>query len=56
MSATIGTFACLTISFNAFVDSSSGQETLTISAPASAIWLTCNIVALASVVKVLVID
>ena len=56
MSATIGTFTSLTISLSAFVESSSGQDTLTISAPAFSNSIICFIVAATSVVKVLVID
>jgi hypothetical protein len=56
MSATIGTFTALTISPSAAVDSSSGQETRTMSAPASSSRRICSIVALASGVGVLVID
>ena len=41
---------------NALVESSSGQETRTISAPASSSWRICPIVAFASAVSVLVID
>ena len=52
----MGTETSLTIFFNAFVEASSGQDTLTISAPDSPnafIWL---IVPEISVVKVFVID
>src|SRR5580704_2125675 len=56
MSATIGTFEALTISGIAAVAASSGQETRTMSAPASSSWRTCSMVALASPVTVLVID
>ena len=45
-----------TMSFKAIVDSSSGQEILTISAPTACIALTCSIVPLISVVSVLVMD
>ena len=51
-----GISTCLTISFNALDDDSSGHETLTKSAPSSWIELICFIVATTSVVKVLVID
>src|ERR1051325_10684053 len=54
MSATIGTCAARTICLSAAVESASGQETLTMSAPASSqrrIWST---VALTSAVGVLV--
>jgi len=44
MSATIGAFTFLTINLSAFVDSSSGHETLTMSAPASSSDLICLIV------------
>ena len=56
MSATSGTTAALAMVLNASVDSLSGQDTRTMSAPASSssrIWL---MVALASEVTVLVID
>jgi hypothetical protein len=56
MSATIGTFAARQISFIAAVDSSSGHETRTMSAPASSRPRICSIVAFASDVGVLVID
>src|SRR6056300_968164 len=56
MSATIGIFISLTILASEAVDSSSGHETLTISAPASSKSFICLIVPLTSVVKVLVID
>src|SRR5258708_2791858 len=56
MSATMGTRQALTIVFSALVDSSSGQETRTMSAPASSMRLTCAMVALASEVSVLVMD
>ena len=46
----------VTISFKHFVESSSGQDTLTISAPASSNDCICLMVPLISVVKVLVID
>ena len=52
----MGTVTCFTISFNAVVEDWSGQDTLTISAPASASELTCSIVFLVSVVIVFVID
>src|ERR1700761_1172549 len=54
MSATIGTGDALTIAPSAAVDSSSGQETRTISAPAAAAAWTCSMVAAALLVKVLV--
>jgi hypothetical protein len=56
MSATSGTVAALAIALNAAVESSSGHETRTMSAPASSNCRTCSIVALASAVSVLVID
>ena len=56
MSATIGTFTCLTMCFSAAVDSSSGQETRTISTPASSQARICAMVASTSLVSVLVID
>ena len=56
MSATIGTVEAATISLRAAVDSRSGQETRTISAPAAASWRTCSMVAAASAVSVLVMD
>ena len=56
MSATIGTVTCRTICFNASADSWSGQETRTISAPASSSARTCATVASTSLVTVLVID
>ena len=52
----MGASAPRTISFSAAVDSSSGQETLTISAPASSSPRICASVAFTSVVGVLVID
>src|SRR3546814_19229062 len=55
MSATIGTLAARTISFSAAVDSSSGQDTRMMSAPASSQRLIWSIVAFASGVGVLVI-
>ena len=54
MSATIGTLAARTISFNAAVASAVGQETRMISAPASSQRRIWSIVALASSVGVLV--
>src|SRR5438270_7851559 len=54
MSATIGTFAARTISFSAAVASAVGQDTRTISAPASSQRRIWSIVALASSVGVLV--
>ena len=56
MSATSGTFEALTMSRNARVESSSGQDTRTMSAPASSSSRTWPIVAWASAVRVLVID
>ena len=56
MSATSGTFAARTISGKAAVDSSSGQETRTMSAPAASRAWTWAIVAFASAVRVLVMD
>ncbi len=56
MSATSGTFEALAMVANAFVESSSGQETRTMSAPASSSWRIWPMVALASAVSVLVID
>ena len=56
MSATIGTFDALTMAGNAAVESSSGQETRTMSAPASSSWRIWSMVASASAVRVLVID
>jgi hypothetical protein len=55
MSATIGTLAARTIWRSAAVDSSSGQETRMMSAPASSQRRIWSIVALASEVGVLVI-
>ncbi len=54
MSATIGTGLSRTISRRARVEPSSGQETRTMSAPASAQACTWAMVAAASVVSVLV--
>ncbi|MNE75057.1 hypothetical protein D3C80_1711810 [compost metagenome] len=56
MSATSGTRASRAMVLKAAVDSSSGQETRTMSAPASSSWRICSSVAAASVVGVLVID
>src|SRR5580700_3095354 len=56
MSATIGTRDAFTMAGKAAVDSSSGQETRTMSAPASSSARTWAIVAAASAVSVLVID
>ena len=56
MSATIGAWAPRTISFSAAVESLSGQETRTISAPASSSPRICASVPCTSVVGVLVID
>ena len=56
MSATIGTWAARTIFASAAVDSSSGHETRTMSAPASSSAWTCAMVAAASTVGVLVMD
>src|SRR5688500_16862655 len=55
MSATIGTLAARTISFSAAVDSTSGHDTRTMSAPASSQRRIWSIVAFASEVGVLVI-
>src|SRR5688572_5626821 len=55
MSATIGTLAARTISFSAAVDSTSGQDTRIMSAPASSQRRIWSIVAFASDVGVLVI-
>ena len=55
MSATIGTRDARTICFNAAVDSTSGQDTRTMSTPASSQRRICAIVAAASDVSVLVI-
>ena len=52
----MGTETFFIISFKALVDSLSGQETLTISAPASCKECIYFIVPLISVVKVFVID
>ncbi len=54
MSATMGTEAARTIWRSAFVDSSSGQETRTMSAPASSAGADLAMVASASEVTVLV--
>ncbi len=54
MSATIGIFAALTMAGRAAVDSSSGQDTRTRSAPASSTRRICSMVAAASAVSVLV--
>src|ERR1044072_7663504 len=54
MSATIGTVAARTISFNAAVAASVGQDTRMMSAPASSQRRIWSIVALASSVGVLV--
>ena len=54
MSATIGTLEARTIFDRAAVDSSSGQDTRTISTPASSERRICAIVASASAVSVLV--
>jgi len=56
MSATMGTLAARTMSRSARVESSSGQDTRTMSAPASSSARTCAMVAMASEVGVLVID
>ena len=56
MSAIIGTLECLQISLSAFVEFSSGHETLTKSAPSLASSSICLFVADISVVRVLVID
>ena len=55
MSATIGTLAARTICFSAAVASAVGQETRTMSAPASSQRRIWSIVAFASSVGVLVI-
>src|SRR5688572_3402309 len=55
MSATIGTLAARTISLSAAVDSTSGQDTRMMSAPASSQRRIWSIVAFASEVGVLVI-
>ncbi len=54
MSATTGIRAALVIAFIALVASSSGQETRTMSAPASSMPRICSMVARASPVMVLV--
>ena len=54
MSATIGTGLSAMIAFSACVDSRSGVEIRTMSAPATAQRCTCSIVAATSVVSVLV--
>jgi hypothetical protein len=54
MSATIGTFDALTMAGSAAVEASSGQETRTISTPASSQRRIWAIVASASAVSVLV--
>jgi hypothetical protein len=56
MSATIGTRDSRTMVGRAAVDSTSGQETRTMSAPASSSWRIWSMVAAASAVSVLVID
>ena len=56
MSAIIGTLECLQISLSALVESSSGQDTLTKSAPSLIKSSICLTVAITSVVNVLVID
>src|SRR3954464_9185208 len=56
MSATSGTLAALAMVLNALVESSSGQDTRTMSAPASSSWRIWSMVAPASAVSVLVID
>ena len=56
MSATSGTFASRAMVRKAAVESSSGQETRTMSAPASSRRRIWSIVAAASAVGVLVID
>src|SRR6185312_10953672 len=56
MSATIGTLAALVMAGMAAVDSTSGQDTRTMSAPASSSWRIWSMVAAASAVSVLVID
>ena len=52
----IGTFECLQISLSALVESSSGQDTQTKSAPSLTKPSICLTVAITSVVNVLVID
>ncbi len=54
MSATIGTFTSCTISFNASALSRSGQETRTMSTPATSARRICATVPATSVVSVLV--
>ena len=54
--ATFWVAVSFVIFFKALVDSSSGQETLIMSAPASSSSLICLIVPLWSVVRVFVID
>src|SRR5271154_709985 len=56
MSATSGTVTALTILLKASVDSLSGQDTRTMSAPASSSWRIWAMVASASAVRVLVMD
>src|ERR1700744_4160960 len=56
MSATKGTLEALAISLKAKVDSPSGHDTRTISAPASSNCRIWPMVALASAVRVLVMD
>jgi hypothetical protein len=56
MSATIGTVTSGTMNFSAALDSSSGQETRTMSAPAISSWRIWSIVPWMSVVRVLVMD
>ena len=51
-----GTRTALAMALKAAVDSSSGQDTRTMSAPASSSWRICSMVAAASAVRVLVID
>ena len=51
MSAITGSLTLYVISFNAFVESSSGHETLTMSAPSSWIAFIWSIVALTTYVK-----
>ena len=52
----MGMLVCFTICDRAFVESSSGHETLTMSAPASSRSLICFTVPAISVVRVLVMD
>jgi hypothetical protein len=56
MSATSGTRLSRAMVLKAAVESVSGHETRTMSAPASSSWRICSSVAAASLVRVLVID